>query len=142
MLCQVTSKGQCNSWEFSVESSLCQEWKVLNNSTGVKVFAVFLRKGGKKVGEKQKKKRFCPFTCCLHVFSCYFSLALLLPHAMQEIQDGHNGYHSEAEPDQVASFTHLSFFNCVARYYMLVLVQNIPMFCFSRKRIHRKYSMC
>jgi len=22
---------------------------------------------------------------------------------MQEIQDGHNGYHSEAEPEQVAS---------------------------------------
>lgn len=47
---------------------------------------------------------------------------------MQDIQDGHNGYHSEAEPDQVASFTHLSFINCVARYCMLVLVVYIEIF--------------
>lgn len=68
-------------------------------------------KGNFKKGNK-KKIRFCPFTCCLQFFCCYFSLALLLPHAKQEIQDGHNGYHSEAEPDQVASFTPLSFINC------------------------------
>lgn len=47
---------------------------------------------------------------------------------MQEIQDGHNGYHSEAEPDQVASFTHVSFINCVARYYILVLLDYIEIF--------------
>lgn len=66
----------------------------------------------------------------MHDFSCYFSLALLLPHAMQEIQDGHNGYHSEAEADQVASFTHLSFINCVAKYCTLVQYVETSYFSF------------
>lgn len=93
------------------------------------------------MGNKQTE-RFCPFTCCLHFFCCYFSLAPLLPHAKQEIQDGHNGYHSEAEPDQVASFTHLSFINCVARYYKLVLILCIQILHFSRKRSPRKHLVC
>lgn len=52
-----------------------------------------------------------------HLLSaCFFPitfLALLLAHAMQEIQDGHNGYHSEAEADQVASLTPLLFITYV-----------------------------
>lgn len=57
----------------------------------------------------------CPFTCCVHVFPPVTSACPLLHHANQEIQDGHNGYPSDAEVDQVASFTHLLFNNCVIR---------------------------
>lgn len=96
----------------------------------------------KEILKRETKKRFCPFTCCLQFFCCYFSLVLLLPHAKQEIQDGHNGYHSEAEPDQVASFTHLSFINYVARYYKLVLIECIQILFFSCKRSPRKHLAC
>lgn len=58
-------------------------------------------------------------------FSYYPSFALLLSHAMQEIQDGHNGYHSEAEADQVASFTPRLFINCVVIYCIIAHLQYV-----------------
>lgn len=123
-----------------MESSLCQERKVLTSLTGVKVYAVFLRKENKKGKQKRKDSVLSPVVCM------FFPVTSPLPYCclmqLQEIQDGHNGYHSEAEPDQVASFTHLSFINCVARYYILVLVQYIQILYFSCKRIHRKLLVC
>lgn len=54
------------------------------------------------------RKNFCPFTCLFARVSLPpppLPFLVHAPGAVQEIQEEHNGYPSEAEADQVASCT-------------------------------------
>lgn len=72
--------------------------------------------------QKNKNKKiptFCPFTCSVHVFpSSYFSACHCCNLAIQEIQDGRNGYPSDAEVDQVYIYTPISFPNLTASRFL------------------------
>lgn len=64
------------AWHLFVESSFCQEWEHLEGESGIKEYAVFLRKEMKK-GETKKEK-----ILSFHLLSaCFFSLLLSYPTA-------------------------------------------------------------